>query len=241
MCGRTIFTFCSVSTDVESIPTIPHCTCWVIRTVPRRNIRWPFRKATMRRLWSKKTWSSNALCLKIMSLGKSKLNLRPAIQSAFMIWSGRCAISCAAAAAISRSSVRLWNAMRTPKTKIFTNWWSTQISFAWSRRFCVIWRFSYPGKRYPSKAVGKIQTRIWLRKGYFLWRYLQYCSGNYESDHVVSIARRSLMARKTGVSIKVKSRKQRRGNACKITNQQNWYEGHTHIFSRNTIAKTWIS
>ena len=33
------FTFCSVSTDVESIPTIPHCTCWVIRTVPRRNIR----------------------------------------------------------------------------------------------------------------------------------------------------------------------------------------------------------
>ena len=24
MCGRTIFTFCSVSTDVESIPTIPH-------------------------------------------------------------------------------------------------------------------------------------------------------------------------------------------------------------------------
>ena len=25
--------------DVESIPTIPHCTCWVIRTVSRRNIR----------------------------------------------------------------------------------------------------------------------------------------------------------------------------------------------------------
>ena len=60
MCGRTIFTFCSVSMDAESIPMILHCTCWVIRTVPRRNIRWPFRKATMRRLWSKKTWSSNA-------------------------------------------------------------------------------------------------------------------------------------------------------------------------------------
>ena len=49
-----------------------------------------------------RTWSSSVLCLRIMSLGKSKLNLRPVIQSVFMIWSGLYAISCAAAAAISR-------------------------------------------------------------------------------------------------------------------------------------------
>ena len=38
------------------------------------------------------------------------------------------------------------------------------------------------------------------------------------------------MAKETRASIKVKSRKQRRGNACKRTDQQNWYERHTHIF-----------